>query len=106
VLATLDLAEKCARPDGMDHGPRLTRSGGQPLDLPMERNRPHKSFEDLANKYAPGNHPGRVLKEHRPWTANVCLTMIPELEAMTPADIQALARKYLRPETAWKADVK
>jgi zinc protease len=42
----------------------------------------------------------------RPWTADVCLTMIPELEAMTPADIQALARKYLGPYTAWKADVK
>jgi hypothetical protein len=42
---------------------RFTTSGGQPLDLPMERNRQHKSFEDLVDKYAPGNHPGSVLKE-------------------------------------------
>jgi hypothetical protein len=28
-----------------------------------------------------------------------------ELEAVTPADIQALARQYLRPDTAWKATV-
>lgn len=42
---------------------RFTTSGGQPLDLPMERNKRHKSFEDLVDKYAPGNHPGSVLKE-------------------------------------------
>jgi hypothetical protein len=42
---------------------RFTTSGGQPLDLPRERNKLHKSFEDLVDKYAPGNHPGSVLKE-------------------------------------------
>jgi hypothetical protein len=43
--------------------PRFMTSGGQPLDLPMERNKQHKSFEDLVDKFAPGNHPGSVLKE-------------------------------------------
>jgi len=33
------------------------------------------------------------------------LTVLSDLEAVTPADIQALARTYLRPETAWKASV-
>nr|WP_245649169.1 insulinase family protein [Sphingomonas mali] len=33
------------------------------------------------------------------------LTFIRDVEAITPADIQALARKYLRDETAWKAEV-
>jgi zinc protease len=33
------------------------------------------------------------------------LTLIPDLEAVTTTDIQALARKYLRPEAAWRASV-
>ncbi len=33
------------------------------------------------------------------------LTHISDLEAITPADIQALARQYLRPDTAWRAVV-
>ncbi len=33
------------------------------------------------------------------------LTVLSDLEAVTPADIQALARTYLRPEIAWKASV-
>jgi zinc protease len=33
------------------------------------------------------------------------LTLIPDLEAVTAADVQALAVKYLRPETAWRASV-
>ena len=33
------------------------------------------------------------------------LTVLSDFEAVTPADIQALARTYLRPETAWKASV-
>ncbi|RZI98150.1 MAG: insulinase family protein [Brevundimonas sp.] len=33
------------------------------------------------------------------------LTQISDLEAVTPADVQALAQKYLRPETAWRASV-
>ena len=44
---------------------RFMTSGGLPLDLPMERNRQRQSFEDLVDKYAPGNHPGSVLKELR-----------------------------------------
>jgi hypothetical protein len=44
---------------------RFTTSGGLPLDLPMEHNRQRRSFEDLVDKYAPGNHPGSVLKELR-----------------------------------------
>jgi hypothetical protein len=48
---------------GWTSDPRFTTSGGQPLDLPKERNKQHKSFEDLVDKYAPGNHPGSVLKE-------------------------------------------
>jgi hypothetical protein len=42
---------------------RFTTSGGLPMDLPMERNRQRRSFEDLVEKHAPGNHPGTVLKE-------------------------------------------
>ena len=42
---------------------RYMTSGGQPMDLPMERNKQRRSFEDLVDKYAPGNHPGTVLKE-------------------------------------------
>ncbi|MBI2262614.1 MAG: insulinase family protein [Caulobacterales bacterium] len=34
------------------------------------------------------------------------LTQISDLEAVTPADIQRLARQYLRPERAWKATVR
>ncbi|HEY0053255.1 MAG TPA: insulinase family protein [Caulobacteraceae bacterium] len=33
------------------------------------------------------------------------LTVISDLEAVTPADVQRLARQYLRPETAWRATV-
>lgn len=41
----------------------------------------------------------------RPYYIPQTLTFIPQIEALTPADIQALARKYLRPEAAWKAEV-
>ena len=41
----------------------------------------------------------------RPWYVPQTLTFNAMAEAMTPADIQALARKYLRPERAWKAEV-
>src|SRR5580700_5436341 len=44
---------------------RFMTGGGLPLDLPMERNKQRRSFEDLVDKYAPGNHPGSVLKELR-----------------------------------------
>ena len=44
---------------------RFMTSGGQPLDLPMERNKQRRSFEDLVDKCAPGHHPGTVLKELR-----------------------------------------
>jgi Family of unknown function (DUF6502) len=50
---------------GWTTDPRFMTSGGQPLDVPMERNKQRKSFEDLVDKYAPGNHPGSVLKELR-----------------------------------------
>ncbi len=43
----------------------LTSGGGHPLDLPMEHNKQRRSFEDLVDKYAPGNHPGSLLKELR-----------------------------------------
>jgi hypothetical protein len=49
--------------NGWSTDPRLTASGGSPLDLPLERNKQRRSFEDLVDKYAPGNHPGTVLKE-------------------------------------------
>jgi Family of unknown function (DUF6502) len=45
--------------------PRFMTSGGLPLDLPLERNKQRRGFEDLVDKYAPGNHPGSVLKELR-----------------------------------------
>jgi hypothetical protein len=48
---------------GWSTDPRFTASGGSPLDLPLERNKQRRSFEDLVDKYAPGNHPGTVLKE-------------------------------------------
>lgn len=41
----------------------------------------------------------------RPYYIPQINTFIPQVEALTPADIQALARKYLRPEAAWKAEV-
>jgi zinc protease len=41
----------------------------------------------------------------RPWYLPQTLTGIDEMEKMTPADVQALARQYLRPDTAWKAEV-
>src|SRR5271166_3339439 len=50
---------------GWTTDPRFMTSGGHPLDLPMERDRQRRSFEDLVDKYAPGNHPGSVLKELR-----------------------------------------
>lgn len=42
---------------------RFTTSGGLPMDLPLERNRQRRSFEDLVEKHAPGSFPGTVLKE-------------------------------------------
>jgi Family of unknown function (DUF6502) len=51
--------------NGWTTDPRYMTSGGLPLDLPMERNKERRSFEDLVDKYAPGNHPGSVLKELR-----------------------------------------
>jgi Family of unknown function (DUF6502) len=50
---------------GWSTDPRFTASGGSPLDLPLERNKQRRSFEDLVDKYAPGSHPGTVLKELR-----------------------------------------
>ncbi|MDB5702990.1 MAG: peptidase domain protein [Sphingomonas bacterium] len=41
----------------------------------------------------------------RPYYVPQTLTGIRDLEAVTPADIQALARKYLKPDVAWKAEV-
>jgi hypothetical protein len=50
---------------GWSTNPHFLTSGGLPLDLPIERNKHHRSFEDLVDRYAPGNHPGSVLKELR-----------------------------------------
>jgi Family of unknown function (DUF6502) len=50
---------------GWTTDPRFMTSGGLPLDLPLERNKQRRSFDDLVDKYAPGNHPGSVLKELR-----------------------------------------
>jgi hypothetical protein len=50
---------------GWTTDPKFLTSGGLPMDLPMERNRQRRGFEDLVDKYAPGNHPGTVLKELR-----------------------------------------
>lgn len=41
----------------------------------------------------------------KPADVEQTLTVISDMEAVTPADIQALAQKYLRPETAWRASV-
>ncbi len=41
----------------------------------------------------------------RPSDVEQTLTHISDLEAITPADIQALARQYLRPDTDWRAVV-
>lgn len=41
----------------------------------------------------------------RPEDVEQTLTHISDLEAVTTADIQALARRYLRPDTAWRATV-
>jgi uncharacterized protein DUF6502 len=50
---------------GWTTDPRFMTGGGHPLDLPMERSKQRRSFEDLVDKYAPDNHPGSVLKELR-----------------------------------------
>ena len=50
---------------GWTTDPRFMTSGGLPLDLPLERSKQRRSFEDLVDKYAPGHHPGSVLKELR-----------------------------------------
>ncbi|MBL0968274.1 MAG: insulinase family protein [Brevundimonas sp.] len=41
----------------------------------------------------------------RPSEVEQTLSHISDLEAVTPADIQAMARQYLRADTAWKATV-
>ena len=41
----------------------------------------------------------------KPGDVEQTLTHISDLEAVTPADVQALARQYLRDDTAWKAIV-
>jgi len=41
----------------------------------------------------------------RPWYEPQALTSIRDMEALTPADVQALAKKYLRSDLAWKAEV-
>jgi zinc protease len=41
----------------------------------------------------------------RPSSVPQILTSIDIMEKMTPTDVQALARKYLRPELAWKVEV-
>jgi hypothetical protein len=51
--------------NGWKSDTRYTTSGGVPLDLPLESNKQQPSFEDLVTTYAPGNHPGTVLKELR-----------------------------------------
>jgi hypothetical protein len=48
---------------GWTTDPRFATSGGQPLDLPKERNKQRRSFEDLVDKFAPSNHPGTLLEE-------------------------------------------
>jgi hypothetical protein len=50
---------------GWTTDPRFMTSGALPLDLPLERSKQRRSFADLVDKYAPGNHPGSVLKELR-----------------------------------------
>lgn len=41
----------------------------------------------------------------RPAEVEQTLSHIPDLESVTPADVQALARQYLRSDTAWRAIV-
>ena len=41
----------------------------------------------------------------KPATIEQIQTHISDLESFTPADIQAAARQYLKPDTAWKAEV-
>lgn len=41
----------------------------------------------------------------RPEAVEETLNTIPDLESVTPAIIQALARRYLRPDTAWRTTV-
>jgi hypothetical protein len=42
---------------------KFLSTSGLPLNLPMEASRQHRSFEELVDKYAAGNHPPTVLKE-------------------------------------------
>ncbi|MDY6922505.1 MAG: insulinase family protein [Pseudomonadota bacterium] len=41
----------------------------------------------------------------RPETVRETLDTLPDLESVTPGTIQTLARRYLRPETAWRTTV-
>jgi hypothetical protein len=83
---------------------RFTTSGGLPLDLPMERNKQRRSFEDLVGKYAPGNHAGTVLKELRR-RGNVELladeiirfkSSTPRSKGVTPANVSQAAKRIKR----------
>jgi hypothetical protein len=82
---------------------RFMTSGGLPLDLPVERNKQRQSFEDLVDKYAPGNHPGSVLKELRR-RGNVDLTdgivrfkgTETRLSGLNKSNVAAMARRIKR----------
>ncbi|HEX8660552.1 MAG TPA: insulinase family protein, partial [Brevundimonas sp.] len=43
--------------------------------------------------------------QENPQNINQVLDGVADMEAVTPEDLQTLAREYLRPETAWKATV-
>lgn len=70
--------------NGWTTDPRFATSGGQPLDLPMERNRQRRSFEDLVAKFAPGTYHRTVLKElKRRGNVTVLADDIIRLKSMT-----------------------
>lgn len=50
---------------GWTTDPKFLTSAGLPMDLPVERIRRRRSFQDLVDQYAPGNFPTTVLKEMR-----------------------------------------
>jgi hypothetical protein len=49
--------------NGWNSDPKFLSTAGLPLNLPIEASKQHRSFTELVDKYAAGNHPTTVLRE-------------------------------------------
>jgi zinc protease len=73
-----------------------------------ELNRARQPMIEATERAMHGNYwwaQNLVYLVDRPWYEPQTLTFKATIESMTPADIQALAQKYLRLDHAWKAEV-